>query len=197
MILEDLGALLALLFLYLVPGLLLVNALFPRRGELDREYDLLYRLGLAVVLSLALVVLLGFGLNSLPPVAGLGAVTGANLWIGTLALCALFFAVGWFRGAYPWMARLHPGLARLPPPDPQALAADFPSDRATLVKFQDLAAERDRLHQEVRAMDRRIGSSVGELRVRYRKKRAGLQEKLRAVDLEIRRLEEARAKELY
>ena len=55
----------ALVLVFVLPGLLLVNVLYPRRGELDREYDALYRLTLGIVLSIAVTGLWGFFLNSL------------------------------------------------------------------------------------------------------------------------------------
>src|SRR6266699_717123 len=55
----------ALVLLFFLPGWLLINALYPRKGELDREYDALYRLTLGIVLSIAVTVFWSFFLNSL------------------------------------------------------------------------------------------------------------------------------------
>src|SRR3989449_5896785 len=38
----------ALVLLFFLPGFLLINALYPRKGELDREYDALYRVTLGI-----------------------------------------------------------------------------------------------------------------------------------------------------
>jgi len=54
----------ALVLLFFLPGWLLINALYPRKGELDREYDALYRLTLGIVLSIAVTVFWSFLLNS-------------------------------------------------------------------------------------------------------------------------------------
>ncbi len=32
-----------------------------------------------------------------------------------VAITIIFFVTGWYRGAYPWMANVHPSLARAPP----------------------------------------------------------------------------------
>lgn len=195
---ELLLAVVGLLFVFLVPGFLLTYALFPRKGEMDREYDLVYRLGLGVVLSIAVVVLLGFGLNAVPPDPwGMGAVTAPSLWAGTLALSALFLFLGWYRGAHPWLARVHPALARPTPRDPQALLEEFEIDKTAAAKFRALAEERDRLRTQIRSVDRKLKAVAGDMREHYRRRRAALLEKLQAVDVEMRRLEEARAKELY
>src|SRR5207249_5278544 len=53
----------ALVLLFFLPGYLLINALYPRKGELDREYDGLYRLTLGIVLSIAVTVFWSFFLN--------------------------------------------------------------------------------------------------------------------------------------
>ena len=196
---EILLPLLGLLFVYVIPGFIATYALFPRRGELDREYDLVYRLGLGVVLSVTTIALLGWALNSFPvdPATGKGAIRPQNLWAGTLLLTAVFFVLGWFRGALPWLARLHPVLARPLPREPSALLEDVELSPAERARFRDLAGERDRLRRELRDYDRRIGSVAGDLRDHYRTKRASVQERLQAVDRELRALEEKRASEVY
>src|SRR6059036_1306927 len=50
----------ALVLLFFLPGFLLINALYPRKGELDREYDALYRVTLWIVLSIAVTVFWSF-----------------------------------------------------------------------------------------------------------------------------------------
>ena len=192
-------ALLGLLFVYLIPGFLATYALFPRRGEMDREYDIVYRLGLGVVLSVATIALLGWGLNTFPedPVTGKGAIQAGNLWAGTLGLTTIFFTLGWFRGAFPWLARLHPALARPHPKEPQALLEDVELSKEDRAKFGDLAEQRDQLRREIRDYDRRIRSVAGDLRNHYRAKRAKVQERLQVVDRELRALEETRASEIY
>ena len=57
--LESLSIIPALLLLFFLPGWTLVNLLFPRKGELDREYDLLYRLTLGIVMSVVVTILYG------------------------------------------------------------------------------------------------------------------------------------------
>src|SRR2546425_3793566 len=71
----------ALVLLFFVPGFLLINALYPRKGELDREYDALYRLTLGIVLSIAVTVFWSFFLNSLGinEATDLGYVVGPNI----------------------------------------------------------------------------------------------------------------------
>jgi len=189
----------AVLFLFLVPGWVLVYALYPRKGELDREYDLLYRLGLGSVLSIAITVLLGFALNSLgtDPVTGKGYVTAEVMWPGIAFLTLAFFFIGWFRGAFPFMGRLHPALERPLPRDPRSLIDPLDSTGATASRFRALASKRDALRTELRTLDRRADATVAEPQAHYRQRRKTLEEQLREIDLQIRNLEESRAKELY
>src|SRR5712691_7284017 len=100
----------ALVLLFFLPGFLLINALYPRKGELDREYDGLYRVTLGIVLSIAVTVFWSFFLNSLGinEATGLGYVVGPNIAGGLIGLSAAFFVLGWWRGAYPWMAACIP-----------------------------------------------------------------------------------------
>ncbi|HYS71361.1 MAG TPA: DUF1616 domain-containing protein [Thermoplasmata archaeon] len=189
--------LLAFPLVLFLPGYTLVNVLFPRKGELDREYDVLYRITLGIVMSIVVLVLLGFLLNAASPPTGMGYFTAGNLWFSLSALTLAFFVVGWWRGAYPILGRIHPALGRPMPREAASILGDLDVDRRTLVKFQELAGERERLRREVRDADRRITLHTGSMRTHYEEKRKEAQEQLRAVDAAIAKLEEARAEELY
>src|SRR5947209_16827335 len=54
----------ALVLLFFLPGFLLINALYPRKGELAREYVGMYRVTLGIVLSIAATVFWWFFINS-------------------------------------------------------------------------------------------------------------------------------------
>src|SRR2546428_8184393 len=147
----------ALVLLFFLPGFLLINALYPRKGELDREYDALYRLTLGIVLSIAVTVFWSFFLNSLGinEATGLGYVVGPNIAGGLIGLSAAFFALGWWRGAYPWMARVHPALARGPKPGPGALLTEDERDHRARLKLQQLAEKREPVRLSGRIAARR------------------------------------------
>ncbi len=180
-----------------LPGWTLVNLLFPRKGELDREYDALYRLTFGVIMSIVVLVLLGFALNAASPPTGLGYFTGPNLWVSLSAMTLAFFAAGWWRGAYPVLGRLHPALKRPLPRDSASILGDLDVDKAVLAKFRELAGERERLRRQVKDADRRATLHTGTMRERYEAKRKELQAKLADVDEAITRLEEERSAELY
>jgi uncharacterized protein DUF1616 len=195
-VLQVLGA---LLLTFVIPGLLLVNLLYPRRGELDREYDAVYRLTLGIVLSIAVTVLWGFFLNSLGVNAatGFGFVQAPYIAAGLIGLSVLFFVVGWWRGAYPWMARLHPSLARMPKPGPESLLTEAEKDHRVRMKLEDLAAERERLRRTIKDLDRRMQLNSADARSHYEEKRDGAKADLKRVEGELKKLEDERATELY
>lgn len=97
---------LALLVLPLfLPGYVLVNALFPARGSLGGDLDAVYRLFLAVLLSVALTAALGTLLVVLS--AGERVLfLPSILWPVLAALTTALFLVGVLRGGYPWLQRL-------------------------------------------------------------------------------------------
>lgn len=190
---------LALLFIFFLPGFFVVNALFPRKGELDREYDAVYRITLGIVMSLVVVVLFGFGLNSLgvDPATGLGYFVAPNLWAGLLVLTAAFFGIGWWRGAYPSLGRLHPKLLRTPPPAPESILGDLERDKATIGRFRELAATREKLKRQIKDYERRMRYDSASAREHYARKLRDAKTALRRVDADLEALEKARGAELY
>ncbi len=189
----------ALLLTFVIPGLLLVNLLYPRKGELDREYDAVYRLTLGIVLSIAVTVLWGFLLNSLGVNAatGLGFVQGPEIAAGLIGLSILFFVVGWWRGAYPWMGRLHPSLTRMPKPAAESLLTEEERDHRIRKKLEDLAAERERLRRMIKDLERRMQLHSADARSHYEEKRDEARADLKRVESELKKLEADRATELY
>jgi Protein of unknown function (DUF1616) len=190
----------ALLLTFFVPGWLLVNTLYPRKGELDREYDALYRITLGIVLSIAITVLWGFALNSLGvnPSTGLGYVQTPEIAAGLLGLSAIFFIVGWFRGAYPWMARLHPSLARAPKPSSSDLfASEQAKDHRVRLRLEELANKREKLRRIIKECERRMRLQSTDARSHYEEQRDRARADLKKVETELRTLETERAAELY
>ena len=47
-----------------LPGYTLIQAMFPRKGELDEEFDVLYRVTLGMAMSICVVILIGFILGN-------------------------------------------------------------------------------------------------------------------------------------
>src|SRR5213593_2021413 len=189
----------ALVLLFFLPGFLLINALYPRKGELDREYDALYRLTLGIVLSIAVTVFWSFFLNSLGLQPGLeiGFVRPENIAGGLLGLSAVFFVLGWWRGAYPWMARVHPALARVPKPGPGELLTEEERDHRVRLKLQQLAERREALRRAIKDAERRMRLQSADAQSHYETVRDKSRADLRTVEAELKKLEEERTAELY
>ena len=52
------------LLVLFIPGYTLIQAMFPRKGELDEEFDSLYRVTLGMAMSIFIVILVGFILGN-------------------------------------------------------------------------------------------------------------------------------------
>jgi hypothetical protein len=189
----------ALVLLFFLPGFSLINALYPRKGELDREYDGLYRLTLGIVLSIAVTVFWSFFLNSLGenPTTEKGFVVPENVAGGLIGLTLAFFALGWWRGAYPWMARVHPKLARVPKPGPGELLTEEERDHRVRLRLQELAERRESLRRAIKDAERRMQMQSTGAQSHYEEVRDRSRAELKAVEAKLRALEEERAAELY
>jgi len=73
---------LVLVVVFFLPGFFLVNALYPRKGELDKDYDALYRITLGLVMSVVIVIIVGFLLNAFgrDPDTGKGYFRAELIW---------------------------------------------------------------------------------------------------------------------
>jgi len=189
----------ALVLLFFVPGYLLINAMYPRKGELDREYDGLYRLTLGIVLSIAVTVFWSFFLNSfgVNDLTGSGYVVGPNIAGGLIALSAAFFVLGWWRGAYPWMVRVHPSFARVPKPGPGELLTEEEKDHRIRLKLQKLAERREELRRAIKDAERRMGMQSADARTHYESLRDRSRAELKDIEAKLKAVEEERAAELY
>lgn len=108
-------------FVLFLPGYLFLNLIFPRPRSLGGEVDLLYRLFLGVVLSLAFVLLYGTALVLLGSGGEEVFFRPAVLWPGLIGLSAVLFVGGFLRGAYPALHRWLGGRA-VAPQEPLAAA---------------------------------------------------------------------------
>ncbi len=89
----------AVFVLFFLPGYTFINMLFPKRGELDLEYDQLYRIGLGMGMSIVIAILTGYVLGYL------ALFYSVYIWAALLNLSLLFFLIGFFRGGYPTIRR--------------------------------------------------------------------------------------------
>ena len=163
-----------LVIVLFLPGYTLIQAMFPRKGELDEEFDTLYRITLGMAMSICVVILIGFVLAN----PALGNAPDWGSWsnseqgyfqtffvtLSLLLAIALFFGIGWYRGAYPWMANLHPSLARAPPgiriESELAVAGKYIP--AELLELQGLKHDRANVKRKIKEAEirKRTGSSM-------------------------------------
>jgi hypothetical protein len=154
-------------------------------------------------MSVVIAVAVGFVLNSLTQDFGItqesgkGFVTDSNLWAILVTLSILLFLLGWLRGAYPFMGRLHPSLLRQPKREPQSVLIDVKEEREVVEKLRNLARTREELRLRIKDYERRIRQSTGKIRESYLKKKDRAMEELKQVDVKLRKIEEQRARELY
>lgn len=176
-----------LLMVFFLPGYTLVNLLFPRRGELDPEYDTVYRVALGMGLSIVIAIFVGFALNAIST-EEVGYVSAGPLWAALLSLTVAFFAGGWYRGAYPVMGLMHPRLYR--PPAPREVAGvrllPSPGGRAA----ERLTAERACLLADMDRWSSRASDSNPTKKLYYRNRVEQARQRLGQVNEELERLKE-------
>lgn len=186
------------LFIFFLPGFMMINALFPRKGELDKEFDMLYRITLGMGMSIVTTILVGFFLGSIPVETGQkGYFQGPYIWSMLLSLTAVFFVVGWYRGAYQWMGWLHPKLERPQPPEPGPKDFEYEDEKDILHEMQKLARRRQQLKYKIKEAKKKSGAQAKSIRDHYKKKKKKAEEELKEVDERLKELENVRSEELY
>lgn len=185
--LDAIRILAALFLIFFLPGYLLVQALFPRKDELDLDFDWLYRLALGIGLSIVLTILVGFGLNSLGvnEETGMGYVTAGPITLSLVALSLVLFLIAWFRGAFPFMGRLHPALIRFPPRDPRIGDIPYIKDKRKRFEHQQLTDRKFKLVKAISDTEGLAGSHSGQQRRYYDDRKKRLLDELALVEKDI------------
>lgn len=182
-----------LLLVFFFPGFTLMRLLFPRAEELDTEMGLLFQAVLGAVMSVVISVLVGFVLGS-PILQGFIAL---NIWLSLGGMSILFFVLGWYRGAYQFLGKLHPKLER-PLPETDIVEYNLgPLESETLLEFQKLTKERFKLRRDIKTYDRKSRVQTKSMMEYYKKKSIKAQKRLNEIDNRIKELEKLRARQLY
>ena len=192
-----------LLLVLFLPGYTLIQAMFPRKGELDEEFDTLYRVTLGMAMSICVVILIGFvlgnpSLGSAPDWGGIsdgdkGYFQTFFVTVSLLSVTILFFIAGWYRGAYPWMANIHPSLARAPPGIriESVLAVAGKYIPAELLELQGLKHDRTNVKNKLKEAESRERTGSSTMKKYYEKKEKTLLADLSDIDSRIAELDEA------
>ncbi|MCU0859840.1 MAG: DUF1616 domain-containing protein [Thermoplasmata archaeon] len=180
--LEALQVVAGVLLVFFLPGYTFVNLLFPRRNELDPEYDVVYRLALSMGLSVVMAIIIGFSLNAVST-EDQAYVRPGPLWLAFLSVTGVFFLAGWVRGAYPWMERIHPSLYRPEPARKVAGVKMSPEKRNT--EAGKLLIEQERLKKELQTSLERSSTSNPQRKLHYRRRTDRLRERIGQIDREL------------
>ena len=176
---DPLSVLGGILLLFLAPGFLLLEALFPGRRWFAAFHPVALPL-LSVVASVGVLVVVGSVLGFTG--AFWGNKTGPPILELTLgALCVALFAVAWWRGAFPLLGRRAEASGWVERGEPEEV---------TLLR--DLRLEEERLRREVRRIRKRartsrdagVRSALGEAADDLERERAAVE--ARAADVERR-----------
>jgi len=178
-----------LAIVFFLPGYTLVCLLFPRKGELGPEYDVVYRVALGIGLSIVIAIFVGFALNAMSTEEQ-GYVSAGPLWASLLSITGLFFLGGWFLGAYPWMGLIHSKLYRDPPPRKVAGMKLVPVAKGR--EAERLLVERDQLLRDMDKFAARSSTSNPDKQLYYRRRIEQARERVEQVNDLLSRLEEER-----
>ncbi|OGS41784.1 MAG: hypothetical protein A3K67_07275 [Euryarchaeota archaeon RBG_16_62_10] len=174
-----------LLIVFFLPGYTLVNLLFPRKGELDPEYDIVYRVALGMGLSVVISIMAGFGLNAISTEEH-GYVSAGPLWAVLGSATAMFAFLGWYRGAYPMAGLIHTSLYRAPAS--RGGPAVKPSDFARHRRTERLLLEREQLLADLKSFTGRASTSNPQRKLYYRRRVDHVRERIDEINDELRKL---------
>ncbi len=136
------------IFMFFLPGYTLINAVYPGKGELDKELDILYRIVYSIGISVAVVIIIGFLLGH---ISG-GGFVSINIWISLISFTVIFFFIGWYRGAYQRLDLISPRLTR---PRPKVLEQDD-KDAKKVKRLQKVARKRAALKEDIKNIDNEV-----------------------------------------
>jgi hypothetical protein len=176
-----------IVIIFFLPGCTLVYILFPRRGELDPEYDIVYRLALGMGLSIVIAIMVGFALNAISSEEH-GYVSAGPLWLSLVSMTAVLVVGGWVRGAYPWMGLLHPSLYRNPPP--RTVGGIRLPGHSNEHRASRLVLERERWLAEMARCADRIEGASDNRKDYYRRRIAESKESVDKINSELETLRE-------
>jgi len=196
LVMEFLRIVFGLLLIFVLPGVALIKWMFPRPGELDAEYNGIYILALGMTTSVCITILLGFVLGSLPPGDdGTGYFDGPLILGSLVSVTIIFFILGWWRGAYPWLGLVHPGLARFPMPSDAPRTTKRHDD--LVARIEELTKEHDGLKREIKDALKRERTHGRKEADHYRERRLEAEKELERVREDLDVAKEKQSKLIY
>jgi hypothetical protein len=184
-----------LLLIFVLPGVALIKWMFPRPGELDQEYNGIYVLALGMTTSVCITILVGFILGSITPRGDTGYFDRPFIVGSLVGVTVIFFVLGWWRGAYPWLGLLHPKLARFPMPVEAPRTTKRHDD--LVAKIEELTKEHDHLKREVKDLLKRERTHGRKMADHYREQRVEAEKELERVREDLDIAKEKQSKLIY
>ena len=175
-----------MIILFFLPGYTLINMLFPRKGELDPEYDQVYRVTLGMALSVSLSIMVGFALNALGDETH-AYVTSEPLWLVLILMTGLFAIGRWLRGAYPMAGLIHPKLYL--PPGRSAGRGDLALGFNAHRRASKILIEREYLLADVKTFAERATTSNPQRSLYYKRRLEQTRERIEKINEELKKLE--------
>lgn len=181
-----------IVMVFILPGYVFVKALFPGKKDLDKEYNELYVITLGMGLSIVVTILTGFFLNALGtrPGTDKGYIASPYIDIALISFTLIMFWVAWYRGAFPIMGKLHPGLLRVPKAEKDRFGTRKRRIDKQVNELQDLGFKREKLKKEIRDAQRKMKTHSMEMKNFYKTKKMEKKEELKKVLERITKLEE-------
>ncbi len=175
----------AIVMLFFLPGFLLIQAMFPKKNELDENDDMLYRIVLGMAMSIVISILIGFFLASISPLeGGKGYFDTPYIVASLLMVSGVFFAIGWYRGAYPFTGRSTEPVPKLPIP------------RRNFERIQELLEDWQVYKKKILEYEREIKREDDDRkRNKYIDKRKRLLNRLKEIELRIKFLSDEKTRD--
>lgn len=183
----------AIFLIFLLPGYTFIKMLFPRPREIEKENEWIAVLALSIGMSICVSIFDFFILATIPVPEGQKGWFDTP-WIILSLLCwsALFGAIAYFRGAWPFLGRA-PKEKKL-----EGIARDKHQARLNLIleEYDQLAKQRGDLLGRIRTVSRKGRSSQRSMREHYSRQKEKLVKELEDLDVKIKEFEELRWEEL-
>jgi len=137
--LEIITGLLALILIFFLPGFFLALSIWPKKGSLSTEYDLLFKCVIGVVFSLLISIFVGMVIFGVQELSAPQETQNLRLWLILGAISVAFALVSWRRGGLHDLAIRRPGKAK--------------GGRSIDDELNRLSAEKRRLQERIALME--------------------------------------------
>jgi len=148
---DVLSGLLSIALIFFLPGFFLVLAIFPKRGALGADFDMLFKIALGIMLSLLISTLTGMLIYGVDQLSSAPAdVQSQRLWAILGSTSIAFAAISWFRGGIKALVGIEAPSADKKEEAEEELIRLTSEKRALLEKIDRLESESYQKNQSLR-----------------------------------------------